>query len=390
MTGRSIPCHTQRARATREKAGSAAAPPARERQARAVPPRGGRRTRARAPPTKRSRSPTRARRRPVGRWRCRRAVVSRRLMNSHPALRAASIAVVAVCVWWGRRRKPTTRRRRKPTTVAQVLDATLFQFYNKNDGVRVTDLHQGIVWGTNTALTASDPRLVNRFDYDGDYGTVLNRFLMQSALGIPLTVYGTGGQTRALIHVMDTAKVRPRLGGRGGCFGAVAGWGVRESVVFVALVVFVARVPILSRRRPVALFPGKTKCVCCVVLRVLSRALGRSRRRHRVCTAVHRDRGEQPAGGGRAGRDLQPGRGDAARARPRADDLGHDGLRHQERAQPAPGGRRERPRGLEREVPHARLRADQARRGPLRRGSETVDDERARANARARAREPAG
>jgi len=88
----------------------------------------------------------------------------------------------------------------------KVLDATLFQFYNKNDGVRVTDLHQGIVWGTNTALTASDPRLVNRFDYDGDYGTVLNRFLMQSALGIPLTVYGTGGQTRALIHVMDTAK----------------------------------------------------------------------------------------------------------------------------------------------------------------------------------------
>jgi len=106
-----------------------------------------------------------------------------------------------------------------------VLDATLFQFYNKNDGVRVTDLHQGIVWGTNTALTASDPRLVNRFDYDGDYGTVLNRFLMQSALGIPLTVYGTGGQTRALIHVMDTAKVRPRLGGRGGVLWGGGGLG---------------------------------------------------------------------------------------------------------------------------------------------------------------------
>ena len=88
----------------------------------------------------------------------------------------------------------------------KVLDATLFQFYNKNDGVRCTDLHQGIVWGTNTELSAKDPRLTNRFDYDSDYGTVLNRFLMQSALDIPLTVYGTGGQTRGLIHISDTAK----------------------------------------------------------------------------------------------------------------------------------------------------------------------------------------
>jgi len=86
------------------------------------------------------------------------------------------------------------------------LDALLFQFYVQNDGVRVTDLHQGIVWGTNTEQTSRDERLVNRFDYDGDYGTVLNRFLMQGALGIPLTVYGTGGQTRALIHVSDTCR----------------------------------------------------------------------------------------------------------------------------------------------------------------------------------------
>lgn len=86
------------------------------------------------------------------------------------------------------------------------LDATLFQFYNKNDGVRITDLHQGIVWGTNTPQTIKDERLVNRFDYDGDYGTVLNRFLMQSALDIPLTIYGTGGQTRGFIHITDTAR----------------------------------------------------------------------------------------------------------------------------------------------------------------------------------------
>ncbi|GKY95710.1 hypothetical protein MPSEU_000531800 [Mayamaea pseudoterrestris] len=86
------------------------------------------------------------------------------------------------------------------------LDALLWQFYQKNDQLRITDLHQGIVWGTNTPQTALDERLVNRFDYDGDYGTVLNRFLMQGALGVPLTVYGTGGQTRAFIHISDTAR----------------------------------------------------------------------------------------------------------------------------------------------------------------------------------------
>jgi UDP-sulfoquinovose synthase len=85
-------------------------------------------------------------------------------------------------------------------------DQLLFAFYNKNDHVRVTDLHQGIVWGTQTAETRIDPRLINRFDYDGDYGTVLNRFLMQAAVGYPLTVHGTGGQTRAFIHIQDTVR----------------------------------------------------------------------------------------------------------------------------------------------------------------------------------------
>jgi len=86
------------------------------------------------------------------------------------------------------------------------LDALLFQFYNKNDQIRCTDLHQGIVWGTNTDLTRLDERLINRFDYDGEYGTVLNRFLMQAACDIPLTIYGTGGQTRAFIHISDTCR----------------------------------------------------------------------------------------------------------------------------------------------------------------------------------------
>ena len=85
-------------------------------------------------------------------------------------------------------------------------DQLLFAFYNKNDGLRITDLHQGIVWGTQTTETKKDERLINRFDYDGDYGTVLNRFLMQAAIGYPLSVHGTGGQTRAFIHIQDTVR----------------------------------------------------------------------------------------------------------------------------------------------------------------------------------------
>ena len=85
-------------------------------------------------------------------------------------------------------------------------DQLFFHYYNKNDGVRITDLHQGIVWGTNTPETLRDERLINRFDYDGDYGTVLNRFLMQAAIGYPLTVHGTGGQTRAFVHITDTVR----------------------------------------------------------------------------------------------------------------------------------------------------------------------------------------
>lgn len=90
--------------------------------------------------------------------------------------------------------------------MTKTLDQLMFAFYAKNDGIRVTDLHQGIVWGTQIPETANDIRLINRFDYDGDYGTVLNRFLMQAAIGHPLTVHGTGGQTRAFIHIRDTVK----------------------------------------------------------------------------------------------------------------------------------------------------------------------------------------
>jgi len=90
--------------------------------------------------------------------------------------------------------------------MTKTLDQLMFAFYAKNDGLRITDLHQGIVWGTQTDQTSRDERLINRFDYDGDYGTVLNRFLMQAAIGHPLTVHGTGGQTRAFIHIRDTVR----------------------------------------------------------------------------------------------------------------------------------------------------------------------------------------
>jgi len=90
--------------------------------------------------------------------------------------------------------------------MTKCLDQLLFQFYARNDGLRITDLHQGIVWGTHTDQTRRHKQLINRFDYDGDYGTVLNRFLIQAAIGYPLTVHGTGGQTRAFIHIQDSVR----------------------------------------------------------------------------------------------------------------------------------------------------------------------------------------
>lgn len=90
--------------------------------------------------------------------------------------------------------------------MTKCLDQLLFQFYCKNWGLKITDLHQGIVWGTETKITKRHDSLSNRFDYDGEFGTVLNRFLTQAAKGLPLTVYGSGGQRRAFININDTTK----------------------------------------------------------------------------------------------------------------------------------------------------------------------------------------
>ena len=78
--------------------------------------------------------------------------------------------------------------------MTKTLDQLMFYYYNKNDNLRITDLHQGIVWGIQTNETNLHPKLVNRFDYDGDFGTVLNRFLVQAAIGYPLTVHGSGNK----------------------------------------------------------------------------------------------------------------------------------------------------------------------------------------------------
>ena len=73
-------------------------------------------------------------------------------------------------------------------------------------GLRATDLNQGVVYGTTTDETALDEALINRFDYDEVFGTALNRFCIEAAVGHPITVYGKGGQTRGFLDIRDTIR----------------------------------------------------------------------------------------------------------------------------------------------------------------------------------------
>jgi UDP-sulfoquinovose synthase len=90
--------------------------------------------------------------------------------------------------------------------LSKVHDSHNIMFACKIWGLRATDLNQGVVYGTVTDETALDEALINRFDYDDVFGTVLNRFCVQAATGHPLTVYGKGGQTRGFLNIRDTVR----------------------------------------------------------------------------------------------------------------------------------------------------------------------------------------
>ncbi len=89
---------------------------------------------------------------------------------------------------------------------SKVHDSTNIHFACRIWGLRATDLNQGVVYGVETEETARDERLVTRFDYDEVFGTVLNRFCLQAVIGHPLTVYGSGGQTRGFLNIRDTLQ----------------------------------------------------------------------------------------------------------------------------------------------------------------------------------------
>ena len=88
--------------------------------------------------------------------------------------------------------------------LSKVHDSANIMFACRVWGLRATDLNQGIVYGQSTPETDLDPVLATRFDYDGVFGTVLNRFCVQAVMGHPLTVYGAGGQTRGMLNIRDT------------------------------------------------------------------------------------------------------------------------------------------------------------------------------------------
>lgn len=90
--------------------------------------------------------------------------------------------------------------------LSKVHDSHNIEFACRIWGLRATDLNQGIVYGQETDETTADPGLATRFDYDSVFGTVLNRMVIQAVLGVPLTVYGKGGQTRGMLNIEDTVE----------------------------------------------------------------------------------------------------------------------------------------------------------------------------------------
>ncbi|XVE97684.1 hypothetical protein REPUB_Repub03eG0040200 [Reevesia pubescens] len=90
--------------------------------------------------------------------------------------------------------------------LSKVHDSNNIAFTCKAWGIRATDLNQGVVYGLRTDETSMHEELYNRFDYDGVFGTALNRFCVQAAVSHPLTVYGKGGQTRGYLDIRDTVQ----------------------------------------------------------------------------------------------------------------------------------------------------------------------------------------
>jgi UDP-sulfoquinovose synthase len=90
--------------------------------------------------------------------------------------------------------------------LSKVHDSHNIHYVSKAWKLAATDLNQGIVYGVKTEETVADPLLINRYDYDGIFGTALNRFVVQAAVGHPLTVYGKGGQTRGFLDIRDTVR----------------------------------------------------------------------------------------------------------------------------------------------------------------------------------------
>jgi UDP-sulfoquinovose synthase len=89
---------------------------------------------------------------------------------------------------------------------SKVHDSTNIHWACNTWGLRATDLNQGVVYGIETDETKLDSRLATRFDYDEVFGTALNRFCLQAVIGHPLTVYGSGGQTRGYLNIVDTLQ----------------------------------------------------------------------------------------------------------------------------------------------------------------------------------------
>jgi len=90
--------------------------------------------------------------------------------------------------------------------LSKLHDSNNIQFACRVWNIRATDLHQGVVYGTLVPEMEKDEKLINRLDYDDVFGTVLNRFCVQAVIGMPLTIYGKGGQTRGLLDIRDTVR----------------------------------------------------------------------------------------------------------------------------------------------------------------------------------------